>query len=77
MKGYISISDAEGTVLASGGAWFRGMIVSNNVNYYELSLDLERDAAGVRIWNSDFSDLIISYRITEIHFDNGMIKEYG
>lgn len=76
LEGYITISDAEGTVLASGGTWFSGVIASKNSNYHELSLDLERDAATVQIWNSDFSELVITYRITEIHFDDGTVKEY-
>lgn len=76
LKGYITISDAEGTVLASGSTWFQGDIASRNENYHELSLDLNRSAASVRIWNNDFSDLVIKYRITEIHFDDGTVKEY-
>ena len=76
LEGYITISDAEGTVLANGSTWFRGVIASKNTNYFELSLDLERDAAGVQIWNSDFSNLVITYRITEIHFNDGTKKEY-
>lgn len=76
LEGYITISDAEGTVLASGGNWFNGAIASKNSNYFELSLNLDRSAATTRIWNSDFSDLVIKYRITEIHFDDGTVKEY-
>lgn len=76
LEGYITISDAEGTVLANGSTWFRGVIDSKNTNYFELSLDLDRSAATTRIWNTDFSDLVIKYRITEIHFDDGTIKEY-
>lgn len=76
LKGYITISDAEGTVLASGGTWFSGAIASRNSNYHELSLELDRTAAIEKIWNTDFSDLVITYRITEIHFDDGTVKEY-
>lgn len=76
LKGYVTISDAEGTVLASGNAWFSGVIASGNSNYHELSLELNRSAATNRIWNTDFSDLVIKYRITEVHFDDGTIKEY-
>lgn len=76
LEGYITITDVEGTVLATGGAWFSGVIASRNSNYHELSFDLDRSAATTRIWNTDFSDLVIKYRITEIHFDDGTIKEY-
>ena len=77
LEGYITISDAEGTILASGGTWFSGVIASQNKNYHELQLDLGRDGAGVRIWNADFTELIITYRVTEIHFDDGTVKEYS
>ena len=77
LGGYITISDAEGTVLASGGTWFSGTIASKNSNYHELSFDLNRGAATTRLWNTDFSDLVIKYRITEIHFDDGTVKEYS
>ncbi len=76
LEGYITISDAEGTVLASGGNWFSGAISAKNSNYHELSFDLDRSAATTRLWNTDFSDLVIKYRITEIHFDDGTVKEY-
>ena len=74
LKGYITISDAEGTVLASGSAWFKGDISSQNKNYHELSLDFDRGGVGERIWNADLSDLVITFRITEIHFDDGTEK---
>lgn len=76
LEGYITISDEEGTVLVSGSTWFEGVIVSQNKNYHELSLNLERDSASISVWNSDFSELIITYRITEIHFNDGTVKEY-
>ena len=76
LEGYITISDAEGTVLVSGAPWFRGVISSKNSNYHELSFELNRSTATTRLWNTDFSDLVIKYRITEIHFDNGTVKEY-
>lgn len=76
LEGYITISDAEGTVLASGGTWFSGVISARNSNYHELSFDLDRSAATTRLWNTDFSDLVIKYRITEVHFDDGTVKEY-
>ena len=77
LKGYITISDAEGTVLASGGAWFSGAISAKNSNYHELSFDLNRSASTTRLWNTDFSELVIKYRITEIHFDDGTVREYN
>lgn len=76
LEGYITISDADGTVLASGGTWFRGAISAKNSNYHELSLELDRSTATAQIWNTDFSDLVIKYRITEIRFDDGTVKEY-
>ena len=76
MEGYITICDAEGTVLASGGNWFSGVISARNSNYHELSFDLDRSAATTRLWNTDLSDLVIKFRITEIHFDDGTVKEY-
>ena len=76
LEGYITISDKDGTVLASGGTWFSGMIASKNSNYHELSLELDLSTATAQIWNTDFSDLVIKYRITEIHFDDGTVKEY-
>lgn len=76
LEGYITITDAEGTVLASGGTWFSGVISAKNSNYHELSFDLDRGASTTRLWNTDFSDLVIKYRITEIHFDDGTVKEY-
>lgn len=76
LGGYITISDEDGTVLASGSTWFSGTIASKNSNYHELSLDLDRSASTVQLWNADFSDLIIKYRITEIHFNDGTTREY-
>lgn len=76
MEGYITISDVEGTVLASGTTWFSGVIASKNSNYHELSLELNRSVATTRLWNTDCSDLVIKYRITEIHFEDGTVKEY-
>lgn len=76
LEGYITISDTEGNVLASGGVWFSGMISSRNSNYHELSLELNRTSATAQIWNTDFSDLVIKFRITAIHFDDGTVKEY-
>ncbi len=63
-------------VSASGGTWFSGVIASRNSNYHELSLELDRSTATDHIWNTDFSDLVIKYRITEINFDDGTVKEY-
>lgn len=77
LKGYITISDAEGTVLASGSAWFTGVIASQNKNYHELDLDFDRGGVGERIWNADLSDLVVTFRITEIRFENGTQKEYS
>ena len=76
LEGYITISDTQGTVLATGTTWFSGVIASQNKNYHEVSFDFKRDGVGVEIWNADISELIITYRITEIHFDAGTIKEY-
>ena len=76
LEGYITISDAEGTVLASGLTWFRGVISAKNSNYHELSFELNRSTATTLLWNTDFSDLVIKYRITEIRFDDGTVKEY-
>ena len=76
LEGYITISDTDGTVLANGSTWFSGVIAAHNKNYHELTLDLDRDGAGVRIWNADFTELIITYRITEIRFEDGTAKKY-
>ena len=76
LEGYITVSDTEGTVLASGGTWFSGAISAKNSNYHELSFDLDRSASTTQLWNTDFSDLVIKYRITKILFDDGTEKEY-
>lgn len=76
LEGYITVSDTEGNVLASATTWVSGVIASKNKNYYEISFDLERNGVGTRIWNTAFSDLVITYRITEIHFEDGTIREY-
>lgn len=66
-EGYITISDKDGTVLASAGTWFSGVIASKKSNYQELSLVLDRSTATAQIRNTDFSNLVIKYRITEIY----------
>ena len=76
LEAAITISDKEGNLLASGNTWYRGTIASEQTKYFDITLDFDRDTKGVYIWNSDFSDLVVTYQITKIEFDNGRVKEY-
>lgn len=76
LKGFITISDSEGNILADGTCWFNGTIAARNTNYFEMSLELDSGGASSEIWDSDISDLIIKYRIIEIRFEDGTTKMY-
>ena len=76
LQGTMNIKDASGNLLSNGQAWFRGAITAKDTSYFDLSWSMSRNNDAVAVWNSDFSELVITYKITEIHFENGKVKEY-
>ena len=76
LEGTMTIKDSNGNVLSSGDVWFSGDIKSKSTSYFDLSWRMNRNDNAVQMWNTDFSKLVITYRITEIHFEGGTIKEY-
>lgn len=76
LEGTMTIKDTDDNVLSSGTVWFSGEIDAKSTSYFDLSWEMKRTVDATQIWNTDYAELVIMYKITEIHFDDWTIKEY-
>lgn len=67
--GVMKISDAEGKLLSTGEATFRGEILPGEESMFTLTWE-EDNENGADIWYADFAQLAISFRITEVCFED-------
>lgn len=76
LHGYFIIKDADGNVLSKGAVDFTGKIKGKVENQWELTWKMGRTDGSVEVWNSDFEDLEILFRITKADFENGKTRSY-
>lgn len=69
LAGVMNISDADGKLLSTGEATFRGEIRPGDESMFTLSWN-EDNENGADIWYADFAQLAISFRITEVCFED-------
>ena len=84
IEGELEIMDSEGNVLSSGTAYFGTTATTTERGYsfpadsketYTLKWEMNKTAGAVQIWNSDYSTLSFSYKITGIRLENNGIFE--
>jgi len=80
--GVMEVKNADGTVLSSGEAYFGTTMNTTERNYtvgpeketiFTLHWDMDMSDAAVELWETDFSDLTISYEITGIRLENNEV----
>lgn len=76
LKGYMTVKDEKGNVLTDGEVTFRGKINSESESNWTLTWSMSRNDNAARVWNSDFEELEILFRITEIDFEDGTSRKY-
>lgn len=68
--GNMTIEDCNGKALSSGEASFSGSFDTNVEKVFTLDWRMDDDGTAARIWNSELDALKISFKITEVYFED-------
>ena len=76
VEGYLTVKDRDGNVLTSGTADFSGEMHAESTSGWDLTWRMNRRADSETVWNTEYEDLEIFFRITEIRFEDGTHRTY-
>lgn len=68
--GLMTVSDAKGNQLTSGEASFSGSFLPDTELKYDLKWETSQNDDGLKLWSADSEALTVSFRITELMFEN-------
>lgn len=76
LSGIMDINNADGKTLATSTINLSGELESKKTGTWDVQVKVDKGNNAVEIWNSDFSELEITFRIREITFEDGTQKKY-
>lgn len=77
LSGTMDINNSNGKTLATTTINLTGELAAGEKGTWNVQVNVDRGDNAVEIWNSDFSELEITFRIREITFENGTEKRYN
>ena len=75
--GTMEIFNANGESLAVSNVELQGKLKGNSTEHWNMRLQVNKGDAARELWNSDLSELKITFRIKKIHFEDGTYKNYS
>ncbi len=76
LTGYMTIKDGDGNTLSNGEVNLDGNMLSRAETNWNMRWRMQRDKDSAEIWNSDYEELVILFRITYIYFADGTSRYY-
>ena len=73
----MDINNSNGKTLATTTINLSGELEAGKKGTWNVQVNVDKGDNAVEIWNSDFSELEITFRIREITFENGTDKRYN
>lgn len=78
IKGYMTVRDVSNSTLLQSDVSLTGALSANSSLSWTVSTYLVRtNSNAVTLWNSDYQELNIYFRITEISFEDGKYKQFS
>ena len=77
LSGTMDINNANGKTLATTTINLSGELKAGEKGTWNVQVNVDKGDKAVEIWNSDFSELEITFRIREITFEDGTEKRYN
>ena len=77
LSGTMDINNSNGKTLATTTINLTGELEAGKKGTWNVQVNVDKGDNAVEIWNSDFSELEITFRIREIIFENGTEKRYN
>lgn len=77
LSGTMDINNSNGKTLATTTINLSGELEAGKKGTWNVQVNVDKGDNAVEIWNSDFSELEITFRIREITFENGTDKRYN
>ena len=74
--GYMTIKNKDGRVLTQGDIKLSCSVAPEGEYAGAIRWQMTNDDEAVELWNMDYSELEILFRITRIDFENGTVKTY-
>lgn len=75
IEGTLKIMDKDEKLLSSGTAYFSSDFKPGAEKMFNLNWEMDMTSSGEQIWESDLDDLIISYDIETMYFEDGQMVE--
>lgn len=75
--GTMEIFNANGESLAVSNMELQGKLKGDSTEHWNMRLQVNKGDAARELWNSDLSELKITFRIKKIHFEDGTYKNYS
>ena len=76
LTGNMDINNSNGKTLASTKIYLSGELVADEKGTWNVEVNVAKGDKAIEIWNSDLSELEITFKIIEIEFEDGTIKRY-
>ena len=76
LSGNMDINNSNGTTLATTTINLSGELAAGKKGTWNVQVNVAKGDKAVEIWNSDLSELEITFKITEITFEDGTRKRY-
>lgn len=76
LSGIMDINNANGKTLATSTIYLSGELGSKETGTWDVQVKVDKGNNAVEIWNTDFSELEITFRISDITFEDGTQKRY-
>ena len=75
--GTMEIFNSNGESLAVSNMELQGKLKSNSTEHWDMRLQVDKSDAARELWDSDLSELKITFRIKKIRFEDGTYKNYS
>ena len=73
----MDINNSNGKTLATTTIYLSGELAAGEKGTWNVEVNVAKGDKAVEIWNSDFSELEITFKITSITFEDGTTKRYS
>lgn len=77
LTGNMDINNSNGKTLSTTKIYLSGELAAGEKGTWNVEVNVAKGDKAVEIWNSDFSELEITFKITDITFEDGTTKRYS
>ena len=78
LKGYMTIKNSSNSTLLQSDVSLTGALSSNNsLSWTVKTYLMKSNPNAIALWNSDYQELNIYFRISEIYFEDGKYKQFS